>query len=64
MPHFFTQLLEAPRCRHRGPATPQCPNAAVNGEPTDICGTARMNLSTFGNLRNAYPYLLAEMTLR
>ncbi|XP_049523838.1 uncharacterized protein LOC119454036 [Dermacentor silvarum] len=59
-------LLEAPRCKIRGNATPECPRTPADGAtPTgQICGTARLHMSTYANLRNAYPYMLAEMTNR
>ncbi|XP_070379915.1 lysosomal alpha-glucosidase-like isoform X3 [Dermacentor albipictus] len=63
---FDYVLLEGPRCKIRGSLTPECPHSPTDvATPTDqICGTARLHLSTYADLRNAYPYMLAEMTHR
>ncbi|KAL3178768.1 hypothetical protein MRX96_009446 [Rhipicephalus microplus] len=56
-------LLEKPRCTISGPAMLDAPaqGATTAGQ---IRGSARMHLSTFADLRNAYPYMLAQMTHR
>ncbi|XP_077490583.1 lysosomal alpha-glucosidase-like [Amblyomma americanum] len=58
-------LLEEPRCLHLGSVTPECAKEPLGGATYGaICGAARLHLSTYANLSNAYPYLLAEMTHR
>ncbi|KAL1422948.1 hypothetical protein MTO96_021542 [Rhipicephalus appendiculatus] len=59
-------LLGKPRCKISGPATPDYPPAPAQGATSagEIRGDARLHLSTFVDLRNAYPYMLAEMTHR
>ncbi|KAH6942185.1 hypothetical protein HPB50_001754 [Hyalomma asiaticum] len=57
-------LLETPRCKALGPATPDCPPAPGDRATpaSQICGWARLHTSTFADLRNTYPYMLAQMT--
>ncbi|CAN8002300.1 unnamed protein product [Ixodes hexagonus] len=64
-------LLEKPRCSRRDNKSVPCPSDTEVGtwqdEPSqsdDLCGSARLHLSSYRNLKLAYPYLLAQMTHR
>ncbi|KAM7297481.1 putative maltase-glucoamylase [Ixodes scapularis] len=64
-------LLEQPKCARPAKLSLPCPADTEVGawqkapsQIDELCGTARLHLSTYRDLKFAYPYLLAEMTHR
>ncbi|KAG0418794.1 hypothetical protein HPB47_004585, partial [Ixodes persulcatus] len=64
-------LLEQPKCARPPKLSLPCPADTEVGtwqkassQSDELCGTARLHLSTYRDLKFAYPYLLAEMTHR
>ncbi|CAN7974800.1 unnamed protein product, partial [Ixodes persulcatus] len=64
-------LLEQPKCARPPKLGLPCPADTEVGtwqkassQSDELCGTARLHLSTYRDLKFAYPYLLAEMTHR